>query len=51
MKSKKLYKHVSMRELKKIIDQYDDDCTVEYFEVQVRKGHSTASSVSRRINE
>jgi hypothetical protein len=51
MRSKKLYQHVSLRELKKNIDQFDDDCTVEYFEIQVRKNHSVASTSSLRIGE
>ena len=42
MKSKKHYKHISLRELKKEIDNFDDECTVEFFHIQVSKSHSTA---------
>ena len=49
MKSKKHYKHISLRELKKEIDKFDDECTVEFFHIQVSKSHSTAEIQSIKM--
>ena len=51
MKNKKLYKSVSLGQLKKFLDRYKDDCTVDYFYIQVSSGGATSSIESERKGE
>lgn len=52
MRSKTLYKHRTVKDLKKHISEFfNDDDTVEYFEIQAKKGHSTGQIMSRRVDE
>ena len=49
MRSKKIYKSVSINDLKCIVNQFQNDATVDYFEIQVSKEHGTISEKSSRL--
>lgn len=48
MKSKKLYVPITIAQLKNRINEFKDDCEVDFFHVQVSREHSTCEIFSQR---
>ena len=52
MRSKKKYVHRKLNELiKQLTDEHTGDEDVEYFEIQIKKPHSTHTTMSTKIGE